>query len=219
MFAAFGQTWRLVAFEPTRFFRAVKTSESRAALLFGVAAFTIGTWVSLLFEWMAGQAGSPAIERLLERFPLRDVDPELLAQMMERATFGRVVVTALVTPLAAVVGIYVLAALAHLLLLAVRGAPRGFTTTLTTVSYSFGLFLLQALPMCGGLIALFWFLVVAITGLGEAQRCGSGKAAFAILAPGLLACMLVCACASSAVFMAKMPGAIDLGKPGQGTGL
>jgi hypothetical protein len=219
LFAAFGQTWRLVAFEPTRFFRAVKTSESGPALLFGVASFTIGTWVSLLFEWMAGQAGSSAMQRLLERLPLRDADPELLAQLMERATLGRVLGTALVTPLAAVVAIYVFAALAHLLLLAVRGAPRGFTTTVTAVAYSYGLFLLQALPMCGGLIAIFWFLVVAITGLGEAQRCGSGKAAFAVLAPGVLACLLVCACAGSAVFMTKMPGAIDLGKPGQGTGL
>jgi hypothetical protein len=218
-FAAYSQTWRLVAFEPARFFRAVKTSETRPALLFGIISFTLGTWVSLFFGWMAGRAGTSAMQRLLERLPVRDVDPEALAQLMERATLGGVVGQALLTPLAGLVAIYVVAALAHLLLLAVRGAPRGFSTTLTAVSYAYGLFLLEALPMCGGLVAIFWFLVVAITGLGEAQRCGSGKAAVAILGPAVIACFLLCACTGWAVFATKLPGGIDLGRPGQGTGL
>ncbi|HET7752492.1 MAG TPA: YIP1 family protein [Anaeromyxobacteraceae bacterium] len=219
LFAAYSQTWRLVAFEPTRFFRAVKTSESGSALLFGIVSFTLGTWVSLLFGWMAGRAGTSAMQRLLERLPMQNVDPSLVAHMMERATLGGVIGQALITPLAGLVAIYLLAAVAHVLLLAVRGAPRGFTTTLTAVSYAYGLFLLEALPMCGGLVAVFWFLVVAITGLGEAQRCGSGKAAFAVMGPALIACLLMCACTGWAVFAAKIPGAIDFGKSGEGTGL
>ena len=219
LFAAFSQTWRLVAFEPARFFRAVKTSESGSALLFGVISFTLGTWVSLLFGWMAGRAGTSAMQRLLERMPMGNVDPGALAEVMERATLGGVLGQALITPLAGLVAIYVVAAIAHVLLLAVRGAPRGFTTTLTAISYAYGLFLLEALPMCGGLVAVVWFLVVAITGLGEAQRCGSGKAAFAVLGPALIACLLVCACTGWAVFAAKVPGAIDFGKGGEGVGL
>jgi hypothetical protein len=218
-FAAYSQTWRLVAFEPTRFFREVRTSESGSALLFGVVSFTLGTWVSLLFGWMAGRAGTSAMQQLLERMPMGNVDPGAVAQVMERATLGGVLGQAVVTPIAGLVAIYVVAAIAHVLLLAVRGAPRGFTTTLTAVSYAYGLFLLEALPMCGGMVAVFWFLVVAITGVGEAQRCGRGKAAFAVLGPAVIACFLMCACTGWAVYAAKVPGVVDLGGPGEGTGL
>jgi hypothetical protein len=219
LFAAYSQTWRLVAFEPARFFRAVKTSESRSALLFGVISFTLGTWVSLLFTHLAGRAGTSAMRQFIERLPKGSVDPGRLSELMEQATAGAVIGQALVTPLLGLVSIYVLSGVAHVLLLAVRGAPRGFTTTLTAVAYAYGLFLLEALPMCGGLVAVFWFLVVAITGLGEAQRCGSGKAAFAVLSPAVIACLLMCACTGMAVFAAKIPGAVNLGGPGEGADL
>jgi hypothetical protein len=77
-------------------------------------------------------------------------------------------------------------------LLLVRGAPRGFDATLTVVGYATGIFLLRALPVCGGLIAMVWFAVAAIQGLAEAQRAGGGKAAFAVLMPVLLSFLCFC---------------------------
>jgi hypothetical protein len=219
LFEAFSQTWRLVAFEPAAFFRRVRTNETGSALLFGVIAFTLGTWVSLLFGWVAGRAGTGAMQRLLERVPMRNVDPEAVAGIVQRAAVGGALGQALLTPLMGLVSIYVVAAIAHVLLLAVRGAPRGFPTTLTAIAYAYGLFLLEALPMCGGVVAVFWFLVVAITGLSEAQRCGGAKAGFAVLGPAVLACFCLCACGGWAVIAAKLPGSIDFGRGGQGVGL
>jgi glycerol-3-phosphate acyltransferase PlsY len=46
----------------------------------------------------------------------------------------------------------------------VSGAPRGFDSTLTVVGYAAGIGILQAVPMCGGLIALVWFAVAVIIG-------------------------------------------------------
>jgi hypothetical protein len=50
----------------------------------------------------------------------------------------------------------------------------------------------MAVPQCGGLIAMVWFLAVLIIGLGEAQRCGPGKAALAVFSPVILLCLCCC---------------------------
>jgi hypothetical protein len=74
-----------------------------------------------------------------------------------------------------------------------KGTKRPFDATLTAVGYANGLNLLMVVPGCGGLIALVWGLVVLVIGVGEIQRCGSGKAAAAIFAPAILACVCCCA--------------------------
>ena len=200
--AAFGQTWRLIAFEPKRFFRFVAVRETSSALLFGIVSFTIGTWISLLYALLAGGASSSALQSLLRKLPAGTVDPDSAISMVQRATVRGVLAQAVITPIAGLVGIYIVAAVIHMLLLAVRGAPRGFSATLTVISYAYGLFLLEALPMCGGLVALVWFTVAVIVGVAETQRCGMGRAGFAVLTPALLFC--ACLCASAGIFAAQL---------------
>jgi hypothetical protein len=214
--SSFGQTWRLVAFEPRRFFRFVNVRESSSALLFGIVSFTIGTWISLAYALLAGGASSTALQHLLRRLPAGAVDPDAVMSTMQRATLRGALAQAVITPIAGLVGIYVLAAIVHVLLLAVRGGPRGFSGTLTVVSYAFGLFLLEALPMCGGVVALVWLVVVLIVGVAEAQRCGMGRAGFAVLTPALLFC--ACMCASAGLLAAQLGGG-GLSNITEGTGL
>jgi len=110
------------------------------------------------------------------------------------ATIG--LVAAVFAPLMALVSIYLLAGLFHLALVVLRGAPRGFETTVTVVGYAYGLYLINALPMCGGLIAMVWFAVAVISGLAAAQRTTTWKATLAASSPALLLCL--CACAAAA---------------------
>ena len=71
----------------------------------------------------------------------------------------------------------------------------------------------MVVPGCGGLVALVWGLVVLIIGLGEIQRCGSGKAALAVFAPVILVC--VCCCAILGVTApAFLKGLQEATKPG-----
>jgi hypothetical protein len=91
-----------------------------------------------------------------------------------------------------VIGIYLGAAILHLLLRLFRGASRGFDATLTVVAYVNGLNLLLAVPACGWFLAGIWALVVSIIGLGAIHRCGTGKAAAAVLAPAVLGCACCC---------------------------
>ena len=103
-------------------------------------------------------------------------------------TFGQVIMA----PLMALIGIYLSAGLLHLVLMLLRASPRRFDGTLTAVGYAYGLFALGVVPVCGGLVALVWYLAVLIIGLGETQRCGPGKAALAVFAPVILACLCCC---------------------------
>jgi hypothetical protein len=106
---------------------------------------------------------------------------------------GAALAQIVISPILTVVFIYVGAAILHLLLMLFRGTKRPFDATLTAVAYANGLNLLLVVPGCGGLIALVWGVVVLVIGLGEIQRCGSGKAAAAVLAPVALVCVCCCA--------------------------
>ncbi len=216
-FASYLETWKLAAVDPGRFFRQVRVNQVRSALLFGTLAVTLGNWVALVVSYLTASATVSFFARLTRRFDGR-VDTTPLFQMMQGFTLPSLIGQLVATPLLALLGIYFTAGVFHLLLLVVRGAPRGFDATLTVVAYASGIFLLRALPVCGGIIALVWFIVMAVHGLAEAQRCGSGKAAFAVLGPLVLLCVFACL-AGVVAGLAGMSGLRGLGgtaPPGTG---
>jgi hypothetical protein len=211
--AAFGRTWKLVALEPRRFFRFARVDESASAVLFGVASFTIGSWISLLFAALAGGVSTAAVQELLRRLPPGALDSETIADLIASTGHRAILGQAVMTPLVALFVIYVVAAIVHVLLLLVRGGNRRFQATLTVVGYAYGLSLLLALPVCGYPVALFWIAYTLVVGVGEAQRCGAGRAAFAVFAPVVLACLM--SCVTGALVAYQYRGGI----PTQGTGL
>jgi hypothetical protein len=214
---SFIETWRLAALEPVRFFRQVRIDQTRSAVLFGVVALTIGNWISLVFSYMTASATMGFFAQVTRRMSGR-IDTSPLLQMVQGFTAVSFIGQLVATPIIALVGLYVTAAVFHVLLLVVRGAPRGFDSTLTVVGYASGIFLIRAVPACGGLIAGIWFMVAAIHGLAEAQRCGSAKSAFAVLMPLVLACALACA-AGAIAGMAGISGLKGLSSPPPSTGI
>ncbi len=179
-----------MALEPQRFFRRVRVDQTRSAVLFAVVCYTIGTVVQTLFAWLSGQQGLVMLERLAERMPPGQA--EVLRSYAVHSGGGLLLAEVLIAPVLGLVALYVIAAVIHAVLTLFRGTRRGFDATLTAVGYAFGLYLVLAVPACGGLVAPIWFLVVAVIGLGETQRCGPGKATVAVLAPALLACLCCC---------------------------
>jgi hypothetical protein len=215
--ATFIESWRLAALEPVRFFRQVKIGETRSAVLFGVIALTLGNWISLVFSYMTASATMGFFAQITRRMSGR-IDTSPLLQIVQGFTLGSFIGQLVATPIIALVGLYLTAAVFHVLLLVVRGAPRGFDATLTVVGYASGIFLIRAVPACGGLIAGVWFMVATIHGLAEAQRCGSAKSAFAVLMPLVLACAFACA-AGAIAGMAGLSGLKGLGGPPPSTSL
>jgi hypothetical protein len=205
-FRGFFQTWRLAALDPGSFFRRVRVDQTGSAVLFAVIAASVGMWVTGIFSWLTRAGSIASLRQVLEQLPpgteaARQFGEQMIARM-ESASLLQELVQA---PVIAVGVLFGAAGLVHVLLLVLRGAGRGFGATLTAAGYAGAPALLLALPMCGFPIAIVWSLVVFIIGLGETQRCGTGKAAAAVLLPALLAC--ACACAGIAFFtMAAMGG-------------
>lgn len=193
-FQSFVDTWKQATLEPARFFRQVRISEAGSAVLFGVIAFSVGTWGSLIFRRLTARSTFGYLHQMSER--LGTEGGRAFMKMMEEPSPAAFLGELIVTPLIGIMAVYVMAAVIHVALLLVRGAPRGFDATTTVVGYSFGVYLISALPVCGGILAPLWFAVIAITGLAEAQRSGTGKATFAVMLPLLLGCL--CACALTA---------------------
>jgi len=189
-FPSLVETAKLVFTRPTDFFRRVRVDQSGSAVLFGVLLASVGTMAGALYGWLGGAASLAAMEEMAAGLP--DTQAQVfrgLGGLMGGAfTFGQVIMA----PLMALIGIYLSAALLHLVLMLLHATPRRFDGTLTAVGYSYGLFALGVVPVCGSLVALVWYLAVLIMGLGETQRCGPGKAALAVFAPVILACLCCC---------------------------
>jgi hypothetical protein len=212
--SAFFETWKLVATQPQRFFRQVAVNRTWSAVLFGVLAYTFGSVTSQLYEVLAGAQMLGMMEGFLENVPPEQ--RQALQSYLEATGGGFAIVRIALAPVVGFIGIFVFAAFFHGILLILRATPRGFDATLTTVGYAAGLSLLLAVPACGSLIWIVWTLIVLVTGLGEAQRCGVGKSAAAVLSPLLLLCL--CCCGAAAI---GVGGFMNLGQgtPGGGVNL
>jgi hypothetical protein len=184
------ETFKRVATRPEEFFRRVRVDQTGSAVLFAVLAFTVGTAFQTLYALLSREQMLVLFGRLSAFLSQEQIDR--LREALRGASAVESMAEIVFAPIVAVVAIYLLSAMFHLVLILLRGAPRGFDATVTVVAYAFGLMLLLAVPVCGGLVAGVWAIVSAIMGLGQAQRCGSGKAAAAVLSPVILACLCCC---------------------------
>jgi hypothetical protein len=212
-FSAFFETWKLVATQPQQFFRRVRTDQTGTAILFGVIAVTAGNAMAGLYNWLSGQQALLALRSIAEKMP--EEQGRIVHLYMSLFSGGMTLAQVLLAPILSLLFMYVGAGILHLLLMLFRGAKRPFDATLTVVAYAQGLNLLLAVPGCGGLLAAVWGLVVLVIGLGEAQRCGSGKAAAAVLTPALLLC--ACCCLGAGLSVPALLKSLEAAKQGTQT--
>ena len=210
--AGFFETWKLVATQPQEFFRRVRIDQTGSAILFGVIASTVGNAVAALYNFLSGQQAATAMQEVLSR--MSEEQASFMRAYLELMSGKIVLAQVVVSPLLTVAAMYVGSAILHLLLMLFRGANRPFDATLTAVAHANGLNLLLAVPGCGGLLAGVWGLVVLVIGLGEVQRCGTGKAAAAVLAPVALLCVCCCGALGLTVpaFLKALPEAAKQGQ-------
>jgi hypothetical protein len=205
-----------VATQPERFFGRVRADQAWTAVLFGVLATTVGNALASVYAYFSSQQALVSFQQMAEKMP--DEQARIVrgyAQLYASAFTGPALTAqVLLAPVVAFVFIYVVAAVVHLVLMLLKGTPRGFDATLTTVGYSAGLLLLLAVPVCGSLLAFIWALVSLVVGLGAIQRCGTGKAAAAVLAPVALACVCCCGLVglSAPAIVKAMAGAASAAK-------
>lgn len=105
-------------------------------------------------------------------------------------TIGWGLMMVVLAPLFVIIGVFIAAAVLHLMLLIVGGANAGFEATVRVVCYTQTAQLAGIIPFCGGIITLVWTVILYVTGFTTAHRTTQGKAVLAVLLPVVLCCIM-----------------------------
>lgn len=163
------------------FSRLVPNAGVGRALIFGLVVYVISNAVAQLWNLALSNALQGLIERLgggaFSEFQQFQLSPGIQWAL-----------NVFLSPFLFLIGTLVGAGIVHLLLLLFGGAPGGFETTLRVNAYSAAPTVVMVIPFLGGLIAVVWWIVLLIVGLGAAHRIPTGRAAAAVLIPVALCC-------------------------------
>jgi len=190
--SALVETTQGVMAHPTEFFRAMPvTGGLGGPLLYAVLVGYVGLLAATVYVAIFQAVAGPSLFGLSQRGEFNRILPYLQGGMslVFQVVFG---------PVLLAVGLFLFAAIVHLFLLLVGGAPRGFEATFRVACYAEAAALLRLIPLCGSPISTAYFLVLAIIGLSEAHGIGRGRAAAAVLLPLFLVC---CCCAAGIALM------------------
>jgi hypothetical protein len=173
---AFIETLAMVLTKPDQAFRTMKTEGGLAEpLIYALIGGCVGGIVSLLLSLGLQSMGLFAGQR------------DTFAALAGIGV-GSIALIVLV-PVFIVIGLFIGAAIVHLCLMVVGGANKSFETTFRVLAFSQGSTgPLQIIPVCGGLIAGVWALVVNCIGLARAHETSTGRAVLAVLLPLLVCC-------------------------------
>lgn len=174
---AFGQTWSDSTFKANKFFRrATRTGNLGSALLYafivGTAAYILAIYMQL--ELFGGYDQFKSLEEYMG-------DPELWLQENRLLMFA-------VIPVLVIFGIFVYSWILHVCLLLVGSGRSGWEATFRVLCYSSGPLFFMLLPVCGGMIASIWQLVLITIGLREFHQSSNARVLVAIFLPLLLCC-------------------------------
>ena len=177
-FTAFVETLQMVLTRPAEAFMAMKREGGFGEpLIYGVIGASVGGIVSFLFSLALQSFGFFANHR--NAFGA-----------MTGMGIGSVAFVILF-PLAIIIGLFIGAAIIHLCLMIVGGANQPFETTFRVLAFTQGATgVLQVIPICGGVIAAVWGLVVNCIGLARAHETDTGRAVLAVFLPVILCCGL-----------------------------
>lgn len=88
--------------------------------------------------------------------------------------------------------VFIWSGILHVVLWVVGGAKEGFEATVRVSCYALGsTSVFYWIPLCGGLVAVIWSLVIQIIGLSRAHEISGGRAAAAVLVPLGLCCVAI----------------------------
>jgi hypothetical protein len=177
-FPALFKTIGAVLFKPGDAFSDMRVEGSLGGsllyvLILGSVATYIGVGIQFLLQSAFMVAEAPA-------------DMPMGVAVFERRLMTFMLV---VMPLLVILGSFINAGIVHLFLMLFGGATEGFEGTYLVTAHAQGsTAVLGLVPICGGLIATIWGIVVEIMGLTRVHRTDTWRAALAVLLPVFLCC-------------------------------
>ena len=175
-FTAFIETLQMVLTRPAEAFTVMRREGGLGEpLLYGVVGGSVGAIVAFLFSILFRSFGMFADQR----------NPFNAMAGMGIGSIGFLILA----PLGIVIVLFIGAAVVHLCLMIVGGANQPFETTFRVLAFTQGSTgVLQLIPVCGGLIASVWGIVVNCIGLARAHETDTGRAVLAVLLPVIVCC-------------------------------
>jgi hypothetical protein len=177
MFSAFIETLQMVLTRPAEAFTAMRREGGlMEPLLYAVIGGSIGGIVSFLFSMGLQSLGFMG-------------NREHNAFAMMAGIGAGSILFIVFLPLFICIGLFIGAAVIHVCLMIVGGAKQSFETTFRVVAFTHGSTgPLQMIPVCGGIVAGVWALVVYCIGLARAHETETGRAVLAVLLPLIVCC-------------------------------
>src|ERR1700736_281922 len=174
-FSAFIETLQMVLTRPGEAFTAMRREGGLGEpLIYALIGGTLGTMVGLFYRF--------ALQSVFAGFGRTDALNHLLGG-------AALILVMIISPLLVVIGTFIVSAILHLCLMIVGGAKQSFETTFRVVCFSGGsVNPLQLIPICGGLIAFVWALVLYCIGLDRSHEIETGRAVMAVLLPLIICC-------------------------------
>jgi hypothetical protein len=192
-FSAFIETLQMVLTRPGEAFTVMKREGGFGEpLIYAVVGGSVGAIVAFLFSLLFHSFGMFTDQR----------NPLAAMAGMGIGSIGFIILV----PLAIVICLFIVAGIVHLCLMIVGGANQPFETTFRVLAFTQGSTgVLQMIPVCGGLIAAVWGIVVNCIGLARAHETDTGRAVLAVFLP------LVICCGLSLVLLFMVGGLAGLG--------
>jgi hypothetical protein len=190
-FERFVETAKLLATRPGEAFAGMPTSGGIGApLLYAIVVGWIGIAIAVVWNTLLQGMWIP--------FMGGGEEAAIAAGFTAAWAVGLVILA----PIFVIIGVFIGAAILHLMLMIVGGANNGFEATVRVVCYAQTAQLAGIIPFCGGLISMVWAIILYVFGLSNAHRTTQGKAVLAVLLP----VVLCCAFAAALMFMGVLAG-------------
>ena len=111
-------------------------------------------------------------------------------QVPENQGFGEFIGSVILAPIGGVIGVFVVAGIAHLVIMLIVGSPHsGFGSTFRVAAYTSVTSLVSWIPIIGGLLGLYGIYLAAV-GIREMHSTTTGKAVVVVLFPVIVVLLL-----------------------------
>lgn len=176
------ETIKLLALSPGEAFRRMPvTGGIGRPLFFAIAVGWVGIAIAVFWNVLFQSMWMPFMESM---------DDVAGMSAMYGLTIGWALIMVVLAPLFVIIGVFISAAILHLMLMIVGGASNGFEATVRVVCYTYTAQLAGIVPFCGGIVTLVWTVILFVTGFSTAHRTTQGKALVAVLLPIVLCCVI-----------------------------
>jgi len=189
------QTVQLALLEPGKLFASARLDKGPAQLGFAVYTTSVSWALGQVLEALLLQGQRERLRAILGTLSQNpDLAPALqrmIQAQLEASSPGWVIGLALLTPVVALVFLYLNAAVTHAVAALLGQAKRGFAATFAACAYACAPLVLLAVPACGSIVGIIWVVVLTSIGLKVTHRISTGAAAAAVLAPYFVLCCVM----------------------------